>query len=111
MHLPDRHMRAWVSPLLGGLLLLEALFLPGLERGEGTRRAVLESEHSTATCVVGHDHTICIQTGANRAAKSDVVSSQLPVVSPSTLHQGPATSRSTAPVELAGNPPRGPPDA
>ena len=82
MHLPDRHMRAWVSPFLGALLLSEALFLPGLERGEGARRAVLESEHSAATCVVGHDHTICIQTGANRAATSNVVRPQLPVVSP-----------------------------
>ena len=44
-----------------------------LETTDGARRVVLESEHSAATCAAGHDHSICIQAGANRTLTTDVV--------------------------------------
>ena len=104
-----RCLRARLSPFLGALLLLEALLVPALEI-EGTRRAVLESEHSAATCVVGHDHTICIQVGANRAYSTSGVRFHLGVLAlTSAIHGTPAALPAHA-VELA-HQPRGPPAA
>ena len=51
-----------------------------LETTDGARRVVLESEHSAATCTVGHDHSICIQAGANRTLTTGVVRHTLQVL-------------------------------
>jgi hypothetical protein len=104
-----RRLRARLSPFLGALLLLEAVLVPALEI-EDTSRAVLESEHSDATCVVGHDHSICIQVGANRAHHTSGIRFHLGVLAiTSAIHGTPAAVPAHA-VELAHHP-RGPPAA
>ena len=69
-----------MSSLVGALLLLQSLLVPMLETTDGSQRVVLESEHSAATCAVGHDHSICIQAGANRTLATGVVRYHLNVV-------------------------------
>jgi hypothetical protein len=60
--------------------------------------------------VVGHDHTICIQVGANRAHTTPAISFHLPVLALArALHASPS-ARSAHAVELARHP-RGPPAA
>jgi hypothetical protein len=66
--------------MVGAFLLLQSLLVPMLETAEGARRVVLESEHSAASCVVGHDHSICIQAGANRTLTTSVVRPLLQVL-------------------------------
>ena len=106
---PGRRLRARLSPFLGALLLLEALLVPALEI-EGTRRAVLESEHNDVTCVVGHDHTICLQVGANRAHSTSGIRFHLAVLAfVSAIHGTPAALPAHA-VEFDHHP-RGPPAA
>ena len=66
-----RCARALVAPILGAVLLLQGLLVPMLDANDG-QRPVLESEHA-ATCIPGHDHTICVQVGANQALSSGEV--------------------------------------
>jgi hypothetical protein len=66
--------------MLGALMLLQGLLVPALEATDAVRGAVLESEHSVATCVSGHDHSICVQTGANRTLGAGAIRHHLPVL-------------------------------
>ena len=105
-----RPPKALLAFLAGAMLLLQGLLVPQLEADGSSRRAVLESEHSDASCVVGHDHTICMQVGANRAHTTPAVRFHLPVLALTrTLHASPVARVQHA-VELAGQP-RGPPAA
>lgn len=61
----DRRTRRILAPLLGGLLLVTSVAVPLLDRTASGPAAALETEHHAATCVRGHDHTICTQVGAN----------------------------------------------
>jgi hypothetical protein len=70
----------------------------------------LESEHSDVTCVVGHDHTICIQVGANRAHSTAGVRLHLPVLAVTSAIQGTPAALPGHAVVLAHHP-RGPPAA
>lgn len=60
----SRGIRNALAPLLGGLLLASSVLVPLLDGGERATPA-LETEHHPATCVTGHDHTVCTQVGAN----------------------------------------------
>jgi hypothetical protein len=102
--------KAFAASLAGALLLLQGLLVPRLDADDGTRRAVLESEHNNSACVVGHDHTICVQAGANRASSSGAIHLAPPVFARiDTLHLS-TTAAPPAAVELTKHP-RGPPAA
>lgn len=58
-------LRKVMSTLLTGALLATSALVPLLDRNESANAPVLETEHHASTCVVGHDHTICTQVGAN----------------------------------------------
>ena len=105
-----RPLNSLLALLAGALVLLQGLLVPALEADGSSRRAVLESEHSDATCVVGHDHTICLQVGANRANTAHGVRLPAPVVA--LLQNGDHSSagRPELKLELAKHP-RGPPSA
>lgn len=75
-----RSVRRVLSPLAGALLLLQAVVVPALEATDAGPRAVLESQHD-ASCLVGHDHSICTQTGANRALSARTVAHPFAVLS------------------------------
>ena len=106
-----RHpLRASLASLAGAILLLQGLLVPTLEADGSQRRAVLESEHSDATCVVGHDHTICLQVGANRTAAPHGVHLPLPVVALIRADHRSSGDRRELELELAKHP-RGPPSA
>ena len=105
-----RLARALLAPLVGAMLLLQGLLVPMLDGVESGRRPVFESEHDSAHCVGGHDHTICLQVGANQAVSSAQVRLGETHVSssPGDPHAAPAV-RSASPVRIHG--PRGPPIA
>jgi hypothetical protein len=63
--------RRRVAPVLAALLVVLSVLVPLLDRGEAVGRAALESEHDAATCVRGHDHTVCAQFGANHTIPGD----------------------------------------
>jgi hypothetical protein len=105
-----RPHKALIASLAGALLLLQGWLVPRLEADDSGHRTVLESEHSDATCVVGHDHTICMQVGANRAHTTPAVGFHLAVLALTrALHRTPIARVQHA-VEFAGHP-RGPPAA
>ena len=58
-------MRRALSAWLTALLLVVSVVVPALDRGWLSNETVLESEHSAASCLRGHDHTICTQVEAN----------------------------------------------
>jgi hypothetical protein len=58
-------MRRAFSAWLTALLLIVSVVVPALDRGGLSNETVLESEHSAASCLRGHDHTICTQVEAN----------------------------------------------
>lgn len=64
----DRRARGVLAPLLGAALLSASLLVPLLDRTATIPDAALETEHHAATCLAGHDHTICTQVGANLPA-------------------------------------------
>ncbi|NIP60981.1 MAG: hypothetical protein GWM92_21165 [Gemmatimonadetes bacterium] len=64
----DRRTRRILAPILGGLLLTTSVAVPLLDRTAAGPAAALETEHHAATCLRGHDHTICTQVGANLPA-------------------------------------------
>ena len=80
MNRPNRRVRALLAPIAGALLLLQGQFVPMLDGIDGDGRAVLESEHTAATCLAGHDHTICIQVRANQAISSGATQIRTPVL-------------------------------
>ena len=82
--------------------------MPMLGRADSSRSAVLESEHSDAACVVGHDHSICIQVGANRAASATRIRPQSPVLTLAGSVHGRVFELPSAAPER-GHQPRGPP--
>jgi hypothetical protein len=106
----DRRVRALLGPLVGAILLLQGLLVPMLDTGESNRRPAFHKEHDSAACLGGHDHTICIQVGANQAVASTQVRFVETRVSstPRDAHVVPAI-RSATPVRIHG--PRGPPIA
>ncbi len=60
-----RALRRTVSPVLAAVMLVMSVAVPMLDR-DRSATPVLESHH-VASCVPGHDHTICVQTSASRA--------------------------------------------
>ena len=53
------------------VLVVLSVLVPLLDRGERVGRPTLESEHDAATCVRGHDHTVCTQFGSNHHILND----------------------------------------
>ena len=100
-------VRRTLWSLAGAVLLLQGLLVPMLEATGDARKVVLESEHSAASCVIGHDHSICIQAGANRAVLTSAIRHHLSVpalsfaatVGPTELHSvtPPPANRTRAP--------------
>ncbi len=58
-------LRRAFSAWLTALLLMVSVVVPMLDGGEFSHEAAFESEHSAASCLRGHDHTICTQVSAN----------------------------------------------
>ncbi len=65
MSLQPRGTTKALSALLTGVLLAVSVLVPMLDGESASRTPALETEHHAATCVTGHDHTICTQVGAN----------------------------------------------
>lgn len=57
-----RVLAPWLATLMTSLSVLVPL-LDAVERPDGT---VIEAEHHARDCFRGHDHTICLQLGADR---------------------------------------------
>lgn len=57
--------------LVSALLVALSVVVPVLDRDRPGRILTLESEHDPATCVTGHDHTVCTQVGASQALPDD----------------------------------------
>ena len=110
MHPPIRRLRALLGPLLGAILLLQGLLVPMLDAGEFGRLPVLESRHDAADCPVGHDHTICVQVGANQAVSSSEVRLHAPHVTVADRDMGILPKFHSATTVLVHGP-RGPPIA
>jgi hypothetical protein len=70
--------RGTLWSLVGAVLLLQGLLVPMLESTDDGAKVVLESDHSAATCAVGHDHSICVQSGSNRAVAAPPVQHHVP---------------------------------
>jgi hypothetical protein len=66
-----RTLRRRLALPVAAVVLALGPVLPFLDRQEGQERAVLEQEHSPATCVVGHDHGICVLAGSLRSLLSE----------------------------------------
>jgi len=64
-------LRRTCAPVLATLLVTLSVLVPLLDRGERVGRPTWEAEHDAATCVRGHDHTICTQFRANHPVLSD----------------------------------------
>lgn len=62
--------RRLLAPLTATIVVVLSVVVPTLDSGWAGPAPVFESEHDTAHCVVGHDHTICTQAGASRALPS-----------------------------------------
>ncbi|HEX6940436.1 MAG TPA: hypothetical protein VF158_13560 [Longimicrobiales bacterium] len=60
------------SLALAVLLGVLSVAVPILDRDAGHDLPAFESEGASATCVVGHDHGICTQHGANPIAPAPV---------------------------------------
>lgn len=93
-----RHtLSRWLGLPVTLLMLALGPVLPLLDGQEGAQGPVLEQEHTAATCVVGHDHRICILAGSLRGLLS---------------HPRPLPLRhvevGSAPATVADVPPRGP---
>ena len=104
-----RTQRRVVAPYLATVLVATGALVPILDAGSQTRRVVIESEHDAATCVVGHDHTICTQVGSNlalavpRASHSRLSGFALQLIPPvatTTASAVTATNRSRAPPHI-----------
>ena len=61
-----RSMKRVVASTVATVLVALSVCVPLLDRDERARGPVLESEHSAATCVQGHDHSVCTQFSVNR---------------------------------------------
>ena len=61
----SRALRRTVAPVLATVMLVLSVAVPMLDR-DPSATPVLESHH-VASCVMGHDHTICVQASASRA--------------------------------------------
>ena len=72
-------MRRAVSAWLAALLLVVTVAVPMLDTGEFSHEAAFESAHSAASCLLGHDHTICTQVGANLLVASEPVACGAPL--------------------------------
>ncbi|MEE2669366.1 MAG: hypothetical protein VYD78_05125 [Gemmatimonadota bacterium] len=62
--------RQAISVGLSVAMLVTWISVPFLERADLIHETVVESEHNPSTCPPAHDHTVCIQVGANLAAAS-----------------------------------------
>lgn len=62
-----RLVRRVLAPWLAALMTSLSVLVPLLDAGERPDGPVVEAEHHAPDCVRGHDHTICLQLGANRA--------------------------------------------
>jgi hypothetical protein len=95
------------APVLVTLLTMLSVLVPLLHLGEGIDRA-LESEHHAATCVRGHDHSVCTQFGFNPPVPSDPP--RRGTVSHEAVTLGPSVDQLFAPQDLhASHPSRAPP--
>jgi hypothetical protein len=95
--------------LVGALLVLQGMVVPALETTDAGPRVVLESKHD-ASCLVGHDHSICIQTAANRSLTAAAVPQSLPVVTVA-LQTPQSAGRRHSSSPITGGRPRAPPIA
>lgn len=96
--------------LSGAVLLLQGLLVPMIESTDGGDKVVLESEHSAATCATGHDHSICVQAGSNRAVAAAAVRHHLPSLAV-TFAAPSAPTHLPSVGTKRGNSPRAPPTA
>ena len=104
----DRRTRRILGPLLGAAVLSTSLLVPLLDRTAAVPDAALETEHHAATCLAGHDHTICTQVGANLPGPGD----GHPAADPDRLGRvasPPTPTLALPPLETDANPSRAPP--
>jgi hypothetical protein len=67
----SRAARLLLAPLLATLTFASLIVGPVLDSMDWGHGPVLESKHDPATCVRGHDHSICTQVIASRALPAD----------------------------------------
>ena len=65
-----KSIRRATAATLSVAMLALSVAIPVLERAELVHQPVVESEHNPATCLRGHDHTVCTQVGASFSAPS-----------------------------------------
>lgn len=56
-----------LAPCLAALMTSLSVFVPLLDASERPDGPFIEAEHHAPDCLPGHDHTICLQLGADRA--------------------------------------------
>jgi hypothetical protein len=100
-------LRRMLASVLGVLVLVQAAVVPALETTDAGPRVQLESKHD-ASCLVGHDHSICVQTAANRSLTAAAVPQSLPVVTVA-LHAPQGAERRHSGSPTTGGRPRAPP--
>ena len=100
-------LRRWLASLLGVLVLVQAGVVPALEGTDAGPIHRFESKHD-ASCFVGHDHSICVQSAANRSLAAGPVA-QVPPVVTIALHAPHAAAPRTSSSPVSGGRPRAPP--
>ncbi|MDP2955703.1 MAG: hypothetical protein Q8N53_04725 [Longimicrobiales bacterium] len=110
MHHTWKGIRKALGAPMAALMLLMGVTGPLLDSADLGAGTVIEGEHNPSSCAPSHDHSACIQVGANHAltpsADVRILISPVRVV--------PALGVVTAgrsPVLAGGHPTRGPPSA
>ncbi len=100
-------VRVVAGPLAAVMLSL-SVAVPLLEVASAAARTVLENPHPPGSCPSAHDHTICVQVGANQGmAASPPRARSLPVLFRAAAPA--ADAASAVPTLLTGPPSRAPP--
>ena len=81
--------------------------VPLLDSAGGERGPVIETEHH-ATCVRGHDHTICTQMGSNLQLPAEADADERPRQGVTTDFRSAVREAASAPLARR-HPPRAPP--
>ena len=76
--------RRLIASLTTALIATLSVAVPLLDGGETSPEPVLESEHSSS-CPVAHNHTVCIQFGANLSMRVPRSDHRIPLLESSLL--------------------------
>ncbi len=95
---------------MAALMLLMGVLGPLMDSADLGSGTVIESEHDPSTCAPSHDHSMCLQVGANHALTSsaDVRAPASPVRVVPALG---VVTAGRSPVLAGGHLTRGPPSA